>query len=36
MLPCVGQGAIGIEIRADDERIAKIVERLSHSTPSRP
>ena len=25
MLPCVGQGAIGIEIRADDERIAKIV-----------
>ena len=31
MLPCVGQGAIGIEIRADDERIAKIVERLNHS-----
>jgi hydroxymethylbilane synthase len=30
MLPCVGQGAIGIEIRADDERIAKIVERLNH------
>jgi hydroxymethylbilane synthase len=29
-LPCVGQGAIGIEIRADDERIAKICERLSH------
>ena len=22
MLPCVGQGAIGIEILADDERIA--------------
>jgi len=24
MLPCVGQAAIGVEIRADDERIAKI------------
>ena len=30
MLPCVGQGAIGIEIRADDERIAKICEGLNH------
>jgi hydroxymethylbilane synthase len=30
MLPCVGQGTIGIEIRADDERIAKICERLNH------
>jgi hydroxymethylbilane synthase len=30
MLPCVGQGAIGIEIRADDERIANIAERLNH------
>jgi hydroxymethylbilane synthase len=30
MLPCVGQGAIGVEIRADDERIAKICERLNH------
>ena len=30
MLPCVGQGAIGIEIREDDERIAKICERLNH------
>ena len=30
MLPCVGQGAIGIEVRADDERIGKIVERLNH------
>jgi hydroxymethylbilane synthase len=29
MLPCVGQGAIGIEIRADDERTAKICERLN-------
>ena len=31
MLPCVGQGAIGIEIRANDERIAKICEQLNHS-----
>ena len=30
MLPAVGQGAIGIEIRADDERISKITERLNH------
>jgi hydroxymethylbilane synthase len=30
MLPCVGQAAIGIEIRADDERIGKICERLNH------
>lgn len=30
MLPCVGQGAIGIEVRADDERIAKICKRLNH------
>jgi len=30
MLPCVGQGAIGIEVRADDERIAKLCERLNH------
>ena len=30
MLPCVGQGAIGIEVRADDERIATICERLNH------
>jgi hydroxymethylbilane synthase len=30
MLPCVGQAAIGIEIRANDERIAKICERLNH------
>lgn len=29
MLPCVGQGAIGIEIRTDDERLAKICERLN-------
>lgn len=30
MLPCVGQAAIGIEIRANDERLAKICERLNH------
>lgn len=30
MLPCVGQGAIGIEIRSDDERVAKLCERLNH------
>jgi porphobilinogen deaminase len=30
MLPCVGQGAIGIEVRASDERIAPICERLNH------
>jgi len=30
MLPCVGQGAIGIEVRADDERIATLCERLNH------
>jgi hydroxymethylbilane synthase len=30
MLPCVGQGAIGVEVRAEDERIAKICERLNH------
>jgi hydroxymethylbilane synthase len=30
MLPCVGQGAIGLEIRVNDQRIANIVERLNH------
>ncbi len=30
MLPCVGQGAIGIEIRENDERIITICERLNH------
>lgn len=29
MLPCVGQGAVGIEIRAGDQRIAAICERLN-------
>jgi len=31
MLPCVGQGAIGIEIRDNDERIATIVAKLNHA-----
>jgi hydroxymethylbilane synthase len=30
MLPCVGQGAVGIEVREQDERIATICERLNH------
>jgi porphobilinogen deaminase len=30
MLPCVGQGALGIEIREADERLATICERLNH------
>jgi len=29
MLPCVGQGAVGIEVRQGDERIAAICERLN-------
>jgi hydroxymethylbilane synthase len=31
MLPCVGQGAIGIETRANDPRLAAICERLNHA-----
>jgi len=30
ILPCVGQAAIGIEVRANDERVAKICEQLNH------
>ena len=30
MLPCVGQGALGIEVREADERVAVICERLNH------
>jgi hydroxymethylbilane synthase len=30
MLPCVGQGAVGIEVRERDERIANICELLNH------
>jgi hydroxymethylbilane synthase len=31
MLPCVGQGAIGIEIRENDDRIEKICRQLNHA-----
>lgn len=31
MIPCVGQAAVGIEIRAGDERIAAICARLNHA-----
>jgi hydroxymethylbilane synthase len=31
MLPCVGQGAIGIEVRENDEGLATICERLNHA-----
>jgi len=30
MLPCVGQAAVGIEIRENDERIATLCARLTH------
>lgn len=30
MLPCVGQGAVGIEIRAQDERLEAVCARLNH------
>src|ERR1039457_3315145 len=30
MLPCVGQGAVGIEVRENDERIAATCELLNH------
>jgi len=30
MLPCVGQAAIGIEIRTNDERLEKICAKLNH------
>jgi len=30
MLPCVGQGAVGIEIREGDERLVTVCERLNH------
>jgi hydroxymethylbilane synthase len=30
MLPAAGQGALGIEVRADDGRIAAVCERLNH------
>ena len=31
MLPCVGQAALGIEIRAGDERLEKICAQLNHA-----
>lgn len=30
MLPCVGQGALGIETRLNDDRISKICQALNH------
>ncbi|MCX8108571.1 MAG: hydroxymethylbilane synthase [Verrucomicrobiae bacterium] len=30
LIPCVGQGAIGLEIRADDERMDSICARVDH------
>lgn len=35
MLPCVGQGAIGVEIRENDERIAEICRHLDHYETSQ-
>jgi hydroxymethylbilane synthase len=31
MLPCVGQGAIGIETRGNDQRIAAVCSKLNHA-----
>jgi hydroxymethylbilane synthase len=30
MLPCVGQAAVGLEVRENDERILRICEKLNH------
>jgi hydroxymethylbilane synthase len=35
MLPCVGQGALGIEVRVDDERVAGMCARLDHDETHR-
>jgi hydroxymethylbilane synthase len=35
ILPAVGQGALGIEIRSDDSRIAEIVSALDHQPTRR-
>jgi hydroxymethylbilane synthase len=35
MLPCVGQGAIGIEVREVDERTAAICQKLNHYETSQ-
>jgi hydroxymethylbilane synthase len=34
MLPAVGQGAVAIEIREDDQRTARVVSKLNHQ-PTR-
>ncbi|MCV5276140.1 hydroxymethylbilane synthase, partial [Escherichia coli] len=33
-LPAVGQGAVGIECRVDDERLLKLLEPLNHKDPA--
>jgi hydroxymethylbilane synthase len=33
-LPAIGQGAVGIECRVDDERIMSLIEPLNHSETS--
>jgi hydroxymethylbilane synthase len=35
MLPCVGQGAIGLEIRENDRRVAAVCRRLDHYATSQ-
>ena len=35
MLPCVGQGAIGLEIRQEDERMTEICRQLDHYDTSQ-
>jgi hydroxymethylbilane synthase len=35
MLPCVGQGALGIEVRVDDKRVEEICARLDHAETHR-
>src|SRR5262249_36132029 len=35
MLPAVGQGALGLECRADDRRALAVLARLDHAPPSR-
>lgn len=35
MLPCVGQGAIGLEIRKNDERMSEICRQLDHYDTSQ-
>jgi hydroxymethylbilane synthase len=35
MLPCVGQAALGIEIRAHDQRMASLCEKIDHAPTHR-